>query len=43
MKSNYRPRILDAKPKALLGVFGGVLIVGPKWCGKSWTASNQAS
>jgi predicted AAA+ superfamily ATPase len=22
--------------------FGGVLITGPKWCGKSWTASNQA-
>ena len=42
MKSDYRPRILDTKLKALLGVFGGVLIVGPKWCGKSWTASNQA-
>jgi len=39
---NYRRRIVDAKLEALLHVFGGVLIVGPKWCGKSWTASNQA-
>ncbi|MCL2059266.1 MAG: DUF4143 domain-containing protein [Oscillospiraceae bacterium] len=29
--------------EALLRVFGGLLIVGPKWCGKSWTASNQAN
>ena len=41
-KSQYRPRIVDAKLETLLTVFGGVLIVGPKWCGKSWTASFQA-
>ena len=40
---NYQPRIVDKKLEALLRTFGGVLIVGPKWCGKSWTASNQAS
>jgi len=40
---NYRQRVVDTKLKALLRVFGGVLIVGPKWCGKSWTASNQAN
>ena len=40
---SYRTRIVDAKLEALLSVFGGVLIVGPKWCGKSWTASNQAN
>ena len=39
---NYRARVVDTKLEALLRVFGGVLIVGPKWCGKSWTASNQA-
>jgi len=40
---NYRKRLVDTKLEALLQVFGGVLIVGPKWCGKSWTASNQAN
>ena len=42
-KTDYRKRIVDSKLKDLLGVFGGVLIVGPKWCGKSWTASYQAN
>ena len=43
MKMNeYRSRIVDKKLEKLLEVFGGVLITGPKWCGKSWTASNQA-
>ena len=39
----YQKRIVDKKLEALLRVFGGVLLVGPKWCGKSWTASNQAN
>ncbi|MCL1835620.1 MAG: DUF4143 domain-containing protein [Oscillospiraceae bacterium] len=39
---NYRQRVVDRRLEALLKVFGGVLIAGPKWCGKSWTASNQA-
>ena len=38
----YRPRLADEKLTELLSAFGGVLIVGPKWCGKSWTASMQA-
>lgn len=38
----YNSRLVDKKLKTLLQVFGGVLIVGPKWCGKSWTALNQA-
>lgn len=33
----YRPRIIDSKVERSLSVFGGVLIDGPKWCGKSWT------
>ena len=40
---NYRQRIVDTKLETLLRTFGGVLVVGPKWCGKSWTASNQAN
>ena len=40
---NYKQRIVDVKLKKMLGAFGGVLIVGPKWCGKSWTAANQAN
>jgi predicted AAA+ superfamily ATPase len=39
---NYRSRVVDKKLEAFLKAFGGVLVVGPKWCGKSWTASNQA-
>lgn len=33
----YRPRVVDDRVSALLSSFGGLLIVGPKWCGKSWT------
>jgi predicted AAA+ superfamily ATPase len=33
----YRPRVIDHEVKRSLSIFGGVLIAGPKWCGKSWT------
>ena len=33
----YRPRVIDNRVSSLLTTFGGLLIVGPKWCGKSWT------
>jgi len=33
----YRPRIVDPIVEESLSIFGGVLIAGPKWCGKSWT------
>jgi predicted AAA+ superfamily ATPase len=42
MEKEYRTRLVDSKLNILLSVFGGVLITGPKWCGKSWTASNRA-
>ena len=42
-KKKYRQRLVDAKLESLLAVFGAVLITGPKWCGKSWTAANQAN
>lgn len=43
MNEYYRPRLADKRLEQLLGAFGGVLIEGPKWCGKSWTASQQAA
>lgn len=39
---NYLPRILDKNLKETLEGFGAVLIVGPKWCGKTTTAEQQA-
>lgn len=39
MENNkYLPRLIDNKIKKLLKVAGAISIVGPKWCGKSWTA-----
>lgn len=38
----YKQRLIDKKVKEYLEIFGAVLITGPKWCGKTWTARNQA-
>lgn len=35
----YKPRIIDNKLQDYLSTFGAVCIEGPKWCGKTWTAS----
>jgi predicted AAA+ superfamily ATPase len=40
MKKNYIPRIYDERLNVLLSLFGGVLVEGPKWCGKTWTSQN---
>ena len=37
IKPLYRKRVIDARVETLLKVSGGVLILGPMWCGKSWT------
>ncbi|MCL2032118.1 MAG: DUF4143 domain-containing protein [Methanomassiliicoccaceae archaeon] len=37
IRSIYRPRIIDAAISRELSAFGGVLITGPRSCGKSWT------
>ena len=37
IKRDYRPRIIDSRIEQTLSSFGGLLITGPKWCGKSWT------
>jgi hypothetical protein len=39
----YSPRIVDAELRELLGSTGAVVIEGPKACGKTMTASRQAS
>jgi len=42
MKSDYLPRIVDNILKEQLEAVGAVLIAGPKWCGKTTTAEQQA-
>ncbi len=39
----YLPRIADSILKEYLEAFGAVLIEGPKWCGKTTTAEQQAN
>ena len=42
-KYGYINRIVDSKIEEYLQLFGAVLIEGPKWCGKTWTALNHAN
>lgn len=42
MARNYIPRIADEILKEKLETSGAVWIRGPKWCGKTWTAKQQA-
>lgn len=39
----YRPRIADNQLKDMLRRIGAVLVQGPKWCGKTTTAEQQAA
>lgn len=39
----YKPRIADKELKRKLSGIGAVLIEGPKWCGKTTTAEQQAA
>jgi predicted AAA+ superfamily ATPase len=43
MGNAYLPRIADGRLKLLLATSGAVLIVGPKWCGKTRTAEEIAA
>ena len=38
----YKKRLIDRKIEQLLHKFGAVEITGPKWCGKTWSASYYA-
>ncbi len=40
--NSYRPRVCDSLLQKKLRTSGAVLITGPKWCGKTWTALNAA-
>ena len=42
MCKNYLPRIVDTLLADRLEAVGAVLIAGPKWCGKTTTAEQQA-
>lgn len=42
MAKEYLKRLLDDELKLYLEAFGSVLIVGPKWCGKTTTAKQFA-
>ena len=42
MKFYYMPRIADKLLEERLDAVGAVLIAGPKWCGKTTTAEQQA-
>ena len=37
----YYERIIDKRIDECLRVFGAILLEGPKWCGKTWTALNH--
>ena len=39
---NYIKRLVDDELEFYLDVIGAVLIVGPKWCGKTTTAEQHA-
>ena len=42
MNARYLPRIADEKLKLALRASGAILIVGPKWCGKTRSAEEVA-
>lgn len=42
MNCEYLPRLVDKELEEMLNVIGAVLIVGPKWCGKTTTAERHA-
>jgi hypothetical protein len=43
LPGTYLPRILDAELEVALGSAGAVLLEGPKYCGKTWTAMRYAN
>ena len=42
MPKKYYTRIIENELDQMLGIFGAVLIEGPKWCGKTSTAQRFA-
>ena len=42
-KEGYKERLIDKKIDEYLKLFGAISIVGPKWCGKTWTSLAHAN
>lgn len=42
MKDKYLPRIADKILDERMKTIGAILIEGPKWCGKTWTATKAS-
>lgn len=42
-KEGYRERLIDKRIDEYLNIFGAISIVGPKWCGKTWTSLSHAN
>jgi predicted AAA+ superfamily ATPase len=40
--AKYHSRVVDEQVIRCLSNFGGVLITGPKWCGKTWTGAHHS-
>ena len=43
IKEGYKERLIDKKIEEYLNIFGAISIVGPKWCGKTWTSLAHAN
>lgn len=41
-ESGYLPRVVDDQLDSMLRTYGAVCVEGPRWCGKTWAALNQA-
>lgn len=41
-KAKYRPRLVDEQIARYLRLAGGVVLEGPRWCGKTWTSLYHA-
>ena len=40
--SEYAPRLIEQRLDFPMGAFGCAEIIGPKWCGKTWTAPSRS-
>ncbi|MCL2032179.1 MAG: DUF4143 domain-containing protein [Methanomassiliicoccaceae archaeon] len=43
MDKEYMSRVVDKELDMLMSLFSAVLIEGPKWCGKTWTAEKHSA
>lgn len=43
VNEGYKKRLIDKKIDEYLKIFGAISIVGPKWCGKTWTSLSHCN